>query len=283
MTRMPAARLAFSLILLSLITALPAVPAAAQYRPLPTSSYGSAGNPKGEPYHIEFGFNAWNPEPNITIESESLGIPGTDINAKADLGIARTWTYGLDLVLRPAKKHKFRFNYIPQKYDADTTLTGEIIFNGISFPISTRVGTHLQWNTYRFGYEYDFVSRAWGFVGMILEAKYTDVNFELSSPIIGTEFVRAKAPIPAIGGIGRANIGRYVSVTGEFTAFKLPDSVSEDYRAHYYEWDIYGMINFTNNLGAKVGFRSHDLSYEAKEDRGSAQLRGMYVGGVVRF
>ena len=282
MTRVPTARLPFSLFVTGLITAALAVPAAAQYRPLPTSGYGSGANPKGEPYHVEFGFNSWNPEPNIVIESESLGIAGTNINVKADLGVERTRTYELNLVLRPAKKHKFRFNYIPQNYEADTTLTGEIIFNGIRYPVSTKVGTLLKWNTYRFGYEWDFVSRSWGFVGVILEAKYTDVNFELSSPI-GTEFVRAKAPIPALGGIGRANIGRYVSVTGEFTGFKLPDSVSEDYRAHYYEWDIYGTVNFTNNLGARVGFRSHDLSYEAKSDSGSAQLRGPYVGGVVRF
>ena len=282
MTRVPVALLPLSLCLAVTMTAALSAPAAAQYRPLPTTSQGAGGNPKGEPYHVEFGYNSWNPEPGIVISSESLGIPGTDIDVQANLGVEQTRTYELFLVLRPGKKHKFRFNYIPQRYDADTTLTGEIIFNGIRFPVNTQVGTTLKWDTYRFGYEWDFISRSQGFFGVILEAKYTDVNFELSSPI-GLEFVRAKAPIPAIGAIGRVYIGSYASVTGEFTAFNLPDSIDENYSAHYYEWDIYGMVNFTNNLGARVGYRSHDVSYRAESDSGSAKLSGLYVGGVARF
>ena len=119
----------------------------------------------GEPYHIEFAFNLWNPEPSIVIASESLGIPGTDINVRADLGVEKKMTYEFRLVLRPGRKHKFRFNYIPLKYDADTTLTGEIIFNGIKFPVNTQVGTLLEWKTYRIGYEYDFLSKPRWFVG----------------------------------------------------------------------------------------------------------------------
>jgi hypothetical protein len=32
-----------------------------------------------------------------------------------------------------------------------------------------------------------------------------------------------------------------------------------------------------------VGWRSHDLAYIAKDDRGDAELKGFYFGGVVRF
>jgi hypothetical protein len=186
------------------------------------------------------------------------------------------------LVLRPGKKHKFRFNYIPQKYEADTVLTGEIIFNGIRFPVNTQVGTLLEWKTYRIGYEYDFLSKPRWFAGFILEAKFTDINFELDS-IFGKEFVEARAPIPAIGFIGRGWVTKNVALTGEFTFLKLPDDIDADYGGHYYEWDIYGMVNFTKNVGARFGWRSHDFAYEAKYDRGSAKLDGLYFGGVVRF
>jgi hypothetical protein len=282
MTRVPAPRVLAGLFLAAIIAALATTPAMAQYRPLPAGSYGTSNNAVGEPYHVEFAFNLWNPEPSIVIASESLGIAGTDINVKADLGVEKTSTYELRLVLRPGRKHKFRFNYIPQKYDAGTTLTGDIIFNGIKFPVSTQVRTLLQWNTYRFGYEYDFLSKPRWFLGVLLEAKYTDVNFELDSPI-GTEFVSARAPIPAIGVVGRAWVTSYASITGEFSAFKLPDEIDAEYGGHYYEWDIYGTVNFTKNLGAQVGWRSHDVSYVAKSDRGDASLQGFYFGGVARF
>jgi hypothetical protein len=140
----------------------------------------------------------------------------------------------------------------------------------------------LEWKTYRVGYEYDFLSKPRWFVGFILEAKFTDINFELNS-IIGTEFVRARAPIPAIGAIGRGWVTKNVSITGEFTAFKLPDDIDVEYGGHYYEWDIYGIVNFTKNLGAQVGWRSHDFAYTAENDRGSATFDGIYFGGVVRF
>lgn len=282
MFRVPARRVPAGLIAAAFILAAAPSPAVAQYRPLPTANYSSANYPVGEPYGVEFAFSMWNPEPNIVIASESLGIPGTDISVKADLGLEKKSTYEFRLVLRPGRKHKFRFNYIPLKYDAETTLSGDIVFNGIRFPVSTQVGTLLDWKTYRIGYEWDFLSKPRWYVGVILEAKFTDINFELNS-VIGKEFARARAPIPAIGVAGRAWVTKNVSVTGEFSAFRLPDQIDADYGGHYYEWNVYGMVNFTKNLGAQAGWRKHDLAYKAKSDTGSAILDGLYFGGVVRF
>jgi hypothetical protein len=263
-----------------------AAPAGAQYRPLTTGgkSAESASAPNGEPYHVELAYNLWNPMPFFTVSSEGLGIAGTTIDVQADLGFAQKQTYEVRLSLRPAKKHKFNFHYVPLAYQGKTTLRSEIIFNGIRFPVSASVDSELRWNTYRFGYEYDFVSKNWGYVGMLLEAKYTDAQFTLTSPL-DNEYVRAQAPIPAIGFTGRAYISRWASITGEFTFFKLPENIQslKDYQAHYFDYDIYGTVNFTNNFGAQAGYRTLDLRYSAKSDRGEAKLDGFYFGGVVRF
>ena len=64
----------------------------------------------GENYHVEFSGNLWNPTPNILINSESIsGIIGSDIDFVEDLGIESNWFTQLKVVLRPATKHKFRF------------------------------------------------------------------------------------------------------------------------------------------------------------------------------
>jgi hypothetical protein len=42
-------------------------------------------------------------------------------------------------------------------------------------------------------------------------------------------------------------------------------------------------VNFTNNFGAQVGYRSLSLGYVAKQDQGDATLAGWYFGGVARF
>jgi hypothetical protein len=259
-----------------------ALPAQAQYRPLPSSGYGAGAAPKGEPYHVEAAFNLWNPTPDFVISSESLGIPGTEIDVQADLAVQQEKKFEFRLVLRPAKKHKFRFHYLPLAYEATTTLTADIIFNGIRYPLSTQVESKMEWKTYRIGYEWDIISRPQGFFGIILEAKYTDASIQLRSPF-GVEFARARAPIPALGAIGRVYIARIASITGEFTGFSLPSSIDPDYQAHYYDWDIYGTVNFTNNFGAQMGYRSLSLGYVAKQDKGDATLAGLYFGGVARF
>ena len=42
-------------------------------------------------------------------------------------------------------------------------------------------------------------------------------------------------------------------------------------------------FNFTNNVGAQVGYRSFDVLYKVEQDEGNLQLKGLYFGGVVRF
>ena len=267
-----------------------AATADAQYRPLPSTgtktSSSSSRAPINEPFHVEVAFNLWNPVPNFVVSSESLGIPGTSIDVKADLAVEQKTMYEFRVLLRPAKHHKFRFQYLPMTYTGQTTLSTDLIFNGIKFPVSAQVATDFRWKTYRVGYEGDFVSRDWGFIGVIVEAKYTDARVELNSPLIGKEFVQARAPIPAIGVTGCVYPVKWVAITGEFTAFKLPQGIqglSNGTEASYFDWDINGTVNFTHNFGAQIGYRTLDLRYSVEKDNGQARLKGLYFGGVARF
>jgi hypothetical protein len=262
---------------LCLVFGLLALPARAQYGAKAPSDLAT-----GERYHVELGGFFWNPTPDIVISSESLGIVGTDIDFVNQLGIAKKRLRQMRVVLHPARKHKFRFEYTPISYEAEGQLTASVIFNGILFPVTFPVTTNMEWKAYRFGYEYDFISKDRGFVGLILEAKYTDVQATLSN-VIATEFARARAPIPAIGGIGRVYVVPNISITGEFTGIKLPESINDDYRAKYFDLDIYGTVNFTDNFGVQAGYRSFVVEYKVEQDAGNLKLKGLYLGGLVRF
>ena len=235
----------------------------------------------GETYHLEFSAGYWNPTPEVFITSESINIPGDEIDLVGDLGIAKKRFSDIRLVLRPGRKHKLRFSYIPIKYSADTILQRSFVFNGQRYNVGLPVQTELDWKAMRFGYEYDFIYRDRGFVGFILEAKYTDVKVSLASPLV-FEFAEARAPIPAIGGIGRAYVLPNVSATFELTGFRLPN-FDEEYKAKYFDLDLYGTLNFTNNVGVQVGFRRLDISYVVDLDVGDLALKGPYFAGVVRF
>ena len=234
----------------------------------------------GEKYHVEAAISFWNPSLDAVISSESLGIPGSEIDVKDDLGYTDKAIREFRFVLRPGRKHKLRVAYTPIEYDGDVLLQRTIVFNGIAFNVGLPVQTEFKWNTWRFGYEYDFVYTDRGFAGFIVEARYVDAQVALRSPL-DDEFARARGPVPAFGGIGRVYVHKRVSITGELTGMKLPDI--EEYSGSLFDLDIYGTVNFSHNFGAQVGYRTLDASYTAELDNGSLELRGLYVSGVARF
>jgi len=257
---------------------LAAVPASAQYGGVSLSDPAT-----GESYHVEVSGALFNPTPTLLITSEGLGIPGDQIDFVKEFGLEKKVFKQLRVVLRPGRKHKLRYEFIPISYEQEATITRSVVFNGQRFNVSLPVLAELKWNAMRFSYEYDFIYKDRGYVGLVLDLKYTDVEAALSNVVIGREFASAQAPVPAIGGTGRVYVVPNVSITGEFTFFKLPESIDEDYRARYYDFDLYGTVNFNKYIGAQVGYRSLSVFYKVETDTGDLKMKGLYFGAVARF
>jgi len=267
-------RLFIPALLFGFLSALPAT-AAAQFQPI--------GSPAvGEDYHVEAAITWWNPEPTLVVNSEALGILGTDVDLVGNLGIEQKRIPEIKLVLRPGRRHKFRVNYLPMKYEADSTVRTEFIFNGQRYRVGLPVQTTADLTTWRVGYEFDFISRDRGYLGVVADLKYTDVRVDLLSPI-GAEFTSQVAPIPTLGLIGRGYLAPNVSITGEFGYLKVPENLSEDFQGRYIDFDFYGTVNFTNNIGAQLGYRSMDVFYQDSNDSGTLKFKGWYFGAVARF
>ena len=67
-------------------------------------------------------------------------------------------------------------------------LRRSIVFNGNVYSVGLPVQGEFKWDAWRFGYEYDFIYRDRGFLGVIAEAKYTHVSAELD--VAGHQRVR---------------------------------------------------------------------------------------------
>ena len=234
----------------------------------------------GEKYHVETIINFWNPNLDATISSESLGIVGSDIDVKTDLGYEDKSIREFRFTLKPARKHKFRIAYTPIDYSGEVLLSRQIVFNGIAFNVGLPIQTQFKWNTWRFGYEYDFVSNDKGFFGFILEGRYVDAQLSLNSPL-DNEFAQAKGPVPAVGGIGRVYVHKNVSITGEVTGMKVPEI--QDYVGSFFDLDVYGTFNVNQYFGVQAGYRALSAAYTAKNDSGDLEMNGLYFTGVVRF
>jgi hypothetical protein len=260
---------------------LAAPPAAqAQFRPVPMGEGGIA-----EDYHIEAAYNWWNATPSLIVNSESLGILGDDVDLIADLGIQKKRLGKFDLVLKPSKKHRFKYQHLPINYTTDSFLvTREFVFNGQRFRVGLPVSTTVDFTTDSFGYEYDFIHTPWFFIGAGISVKLTNVDVDLQSPI-GPEFFKQAAPIPAFNFAGRGYVTPNFSIDGEIAFFRIPKSLEEqlDGDGSYNDFDIHGTYNVNKYVGAQVGWRKTTIFYEAEFDRGDLKFTGFYFGGVVRY
>ncbi len=258
------------------VLAMTAGTASAQYGP---QTPGVSSGVTGADYHVELSYSLWRPSRTILIASESLGILGDRIDAVADLGFDTETFQDFKVVLRASRKFKFRFGFTPIKYDGDTILTRTIVFNGQRYTIGLPVTSELDWKSWRFGAEYDFISRSRGFFGVIFEGKYTDLNLQLQAPLIA-EFTHVKVPIPTIGAIGRVYVARNVALTAEVTGLAL---TIQDDSGKYLEVDLNAQFNFNENFGVQGGYRALTVEYEVELDSGELDLNGLYFGGVARF
>ena len=70
--------------------------------------------PSASLYNVEAALCFWSAEPTLIVSSESLGIPGDDIDLTSDLGIEKKRLTELRVVLRPAHRStSFAFTTCP--------------------------------------------------------------------------------------------------------------------------------------------------------------------------
>lgn len=234
----------------------------------------------GERYHVEASIYLWRPSIDAVVSSDSREIVGTDIDIRADLGFDNKGLQEYRFVFRPGRKHKFRLSYAPIGFSGDTMLQRDIVFNGVTYRVGLPLQSEFDWDTWRVGYEYDFLYRDRGYLGFVLETRITEASLDLRSPV-GEEFSRIRGPIPAVGLTGKMYPVRNFAVGGEFTFLKVPEISGNE--GTLFDFDLSGTYNFTHNFGVTGGFRTVDLSYIADRESGDLQLSGLYFAAVARF
>ncbi len=98
--------------------------ARAQFQPRPVSDPAT-----GERFHIEGSIGLWFPGTEMQISSSALAIVGSTIDFKTDLGLEDQTFPEFHLVAKGGGS-KFRFSFIPLKYEQSATLHRTLVFNG---------------------------------------------------------------------------------------------------------------------------------------------------------
>ena len=248
---------------------------------LPTHAHGQTKPGMGEKYRVEVLTTWWGSRPSGSVESDRLDRIGSRVDLETDFGFEEQRFREFRVTAKLAKKHKFRFQYTPLVYTADSVLTRDIDFGGETFPVSLPVESELSWKVWRYGYEWDFIHKSRGFLGVLVEARQTKLAAEIRS-LVANAGVTAEAVIPGIGLVARAYPLPDLAVNFEMSGMKV-DGLLEGIEGTNLEYDLSAIINVTGNFAGLVGWRRTNTDLRIDNDSGSLNFKGWYFGAVVRY
>jgi hypothetical protein len=145
----------------------------------------------------------WFPSFSGTVKVDAEGLPGTKIDFENDLGIGEE-DYPVIEAFIGAGNHHLSAAYYKADYSGTAILTRDIIFDGITFPVSTLTASSLEYNAYDVMYWYDIIDLenflAGGSLGIVGRVEVFDGDLVIQTGIPGlNEKVSFTAPLPQLG------------------------------------------------------------------------------------
>ncbi len=234
----------------------------------------------GESYSVEILAGGWFPPPNPVLSRDAPNATGSDINFVTDLGVTSERFAMWRFTLRTAARQKARIERLPLSYDAEAAPTRTLTFDGTQFAAGLPTTSALDWTAWRFGYEYDVVAHERGYLGFIGELKYSNVSSRLQNAA-GAAGSDIKVVIPGVGVVGRVYLVSFIALGAEITGSSLGSDGSNQRK--YLDYDVSGVINFSEGFGLQGGTRSMFVRYRVDADAGEIEVREKYFAAVVRF
>jgi hypothetical protein len=173
---------------------------------------------------FQFRLGAYWPGIDTTVQANAAnGAIGTTINLESDLGLADSKTLPIfDATWRFAQRHRLTFEYVSLDRSATTTVSGQIRFGDVVFPINTSVNSKFDSTVYALTYLYSFYQEAGSEVAVGVGIDYTDLSVGLSSAVGSISASKgAKAPLPVLALTGSTKFANDWSASAKFAWFGI--------------------------------------------------------------
>jgi hypothetical protein len=143
----------------------------------------------------------WFPGFSGNVKVDNLGINGTNINFESDLGMEEESHPVIEAFIG-AGNHHLSAAYYKAEYSGTSTLTRNINFNGITFPVSALTASSLEYNAFDAMYWYDIINLenflAGGSLGIVGRVEVLDGDLVIQTTGLD-EKVSFTAPLPMLG------------------------------------------------------------------------------------
>ncbi len=131
-----------------------------------------------------------------------------NLNQDFHFGEYSTFTGKIDWRFR--RKHHFILTASPVRFSRTATISREIEFQGQTFDVGSQVTAKMKTFNFAPGYQYDFIRRDGGYLGVQINFNLLDTNATLSGSALANGQTVARsasksllAPLPAFGPVGR--------------------------------------------------------------------------------
>ncbi len=232
----------------------------------------------GEDYNLEMEGRYWKPRLDSAIKIVESGI-GNEFKLVDDLGFDREKDAGEGrLQIKFFRKHKFNFSFLPLKWEGDKVITRDIEFSGKTYRAWNRVQSKLDLNLFKIGYEYDFLTGKYGFLGAVIDILIGNVGIELKAPELAIhEKEEVTAPLPMIGLMGRLYPFKWLNITAKFSG--LP---AGSY-GHILDAEVSLHINPVKYVGISGGYRYFEIRGRYNDNSVDFRLDGPFAALMIRF
>src|SRR5687768_7177094 len=136
----------------------------------------------GEQFHVELSLRFWSPTPELQLSTGSLASLGVgSVDFVQEFGLAKERFREFQITSKPGRKHKVHYSSIPIEYTAETIVSRNIQFGGLTIPVSVPASTTFDWRLKKYGYEWDFLAADRGYVGLLTEVKDNKLDATVSA------------------------------------------------------------------------------------------------------
>ena len=230
-----------------------------------------------EPAKLEIKLSYWNVDTSGTIKAD-----GTPVDLKSDLGVSQSQpTFDGKLVFAPARKHKILVEGTPFRLSGDRDLSRGITYAGRTYTANEHVLSTADLNYFYGGYQYDFLSRDTGHLGVNVGAAWLDTTGTLRGQTTGITATKSETlGLPLVGIDARIFPVRkrlLVDIAGEVKGMAFGDY------GHYVQASIAAGVGIRNVL-VEAGYRvvNIDIHTTSNTTGVSPQFTGPTISVVLR-
>jgi hypothetical protein len=231
----------------------------------------------GEAFVFELRADYWFPTLSSALRADSGNYKGTNIDVVRDLGFDDKKSLpSAELTIKFAERHKLRFDYLDFAYQGDKVASSNVIFNGVVYPVNSRLKTDFQLRSIKAGYEYDIVRGDGGYLAFRIAADNAAAKASIETSGTISTSASASAIAPVVGISGRFFPTQRISITGDICGMSFNNS-------SVYDGSIYAGMSYIKNLGFTVGWRIMRIGLNVESKVSDTQWSGAFAGFSFRL